>query len=168
MAPGTGEVEPIEREPVARVAEQRAPQEELVEAVLAVHRVATGQAVVALEVERGEDLPRDDQPGEPRRDGRASRTTRSPSASRCRPRSPSRSVYGVALDDDAHDVAASPAGCAPSTSDGSASDGIVASIIGCSREPAVLGRVVGPFHGVDPGRDHDPAAEQPRVVAGRR
>ena len=52
---------PSSPKPVAGVAEQRPPQEELVEAGLAVQRVAAGQAVVALEVERGEDLAGRDQ-----------------------------------------------------------------------------------------------------------
>ena len=67
MGAGTRQVEPVERQPVAGVAEQRPPQEELVEAVLAVHRMAAGQAVVALEVERGQDLARGHEPGQPRR-----------------------------------------------------------------------------------------------------
>ena len=44
VRPGTRQVEPVEPEPVASVAEQRSPQEELVEAVLAVHRMAAGQS----------------------------------------------------------------------------------------------------------------------------
>jgi len=58
---GATQVEPVEREAVPGVAEERPPQEELVEAGLAVKRVAAGQPVVALEVERGEDLALPDQ-----------------------------------------------------------------------------------------------------------
>ncbi len=61
---GTRQVEAIEAEPVPGVPEKRAPQEELVEPVFAVHRVASGQAEVPLEVGRRQDLPRHDRGGE--------------------------------------------------------------------------------------------------------
>src|SRR5512146_2283332 len=63
MRAGTGEVQPVERQPVAGMAGQRAAQEPLVESVLSVHRVSAGQAVVPLEVERGQDLASRDQSG---------------------------------------------------------------------------------------------------------
>ena len=47
--------------------EERPPQEELVEARLAVERVPAGQAVVALEVERRQDLSFADETREPGR-----------------------------------------------------------------------------------------------------
>ena len=50
-----GQVEPGQRHPVARVAEQRPPGEERIETRLDVERMAAGQAVVALEVERRQD-----------------------------------------------------------------------------------------------------------------
>ena len=79
-----------------------------------------------------------------------------------RPRSPRGGVCGAAW---TMTLMTCVPGAAPSTSEGSASDGIVASMIGALGRPAVLGVVVGALHGVDAGRDDDPAAEQPRVVA---
>ena len=135
------QVEPLERQPVAGVAEERPPQEELVERRLAVQRVAAGQAVVALEIERASGpRARRTERAEPGRE----RLERRDDARRRAPRAPASSQRPVAqrvrrvLDDDAHDVAC-PAG-APSTSDGSTSDGIVASRTGASRDPAVLRR----------------------------
>ena len=56
MRAGAAQVEPVDRHPVAGVAEERPPEEELVEARLGVERVAAGEAVVALEVDRRQDL----------------------------------------------------------------------------------------------------------------
>ena len=56
MGAGAAQVQPLERQPVAGVAEERPPEEELVERRLGVERMAAGQAVVALEVERRQDL----------------------------------------------------------------------------------------------------------------
>ena len=58
---------------------------------------------------------------------------------------------------------------APATSDGSTSDGIVASRTGLLGDPAVLRRVERALHVVDRRRpDLDAAAQQPRVAAGGR
>src|SRR5450759_6029846 len=54
---------------VAGVADQRAPGEPCVEARLLVVRVTAGEAVFGFEVDRGEDLPGGDEPGDARRDG---------------------------------------------------------------------------------------------------
>ena len=47
-------------EPIAGVAEKRSPGEELVEGVLAVHRVAAAEAVLVLEVGGRDDMSGDD------------------------------------------------------------------------------------------------------------
>ena len=57
MRPRAAEVEALDPgEPVARVAEERAPGEELVERVLAVHGVPAAEAVFELQVRRRHDV----------------------------------------------------------------------------------------------------------------
>src|SRR5206468_11159368 len=51
---------PDPAKPVARVAEAGTPREELVERVLAVHRMPAGEAVLVLEVGRRYDVARHD------------------------------------------------------------------------------------------------------------
>ena len=68
MGAGAAQVQAVDREPVAAAAEERPPQEELVERLLAVERMAAGQAVVALEVERRDHLAGADARGEPGRE----------------------------------------------------------------------------------------------------
>ena len=98
------QVQPVERQPVARVAEHRPPQEELVEPGLGVERVATGQTEVALEVERRQDLPGRDQRRQPGRHPSSVATTASPTSSRrVVPRALAQGVRRV-LGDHAHDV----------------------------------------------------------------
>ena len=81
-APDAAQVEPVDRQAVAAAAEERPPQEELVEGLLAVERMAAGQAVVALEVERRDHLAGADRSTRARARGRrAPPTTRSPNAS---------------------------------------------------------------------------------------
>jgi hypothetical protein len=64
------EVEAVDLgKPIAGVAEQRPPREELVEGMLAVHRVPTAQAVLVFEVGRRDDVPSDDPGRDPRRVG---------------------------------------------------------------------------------------------------
>ena len=60
---GAAEVEALDRRAVLRVARDRPHEEELLEVQVAVEDVALGQAVGALEVERRQDLPRDDGAG---------------------------------------------------------------------------------------------------------
>ena len=49
---GAGEVEPVDRHPVAGEAEEWPPDEQAVEGRLGVEQMAAGQAIVALEIER--------------------------------------------------------------------------------------------------------------------
>src|ERR1019366_1033777 len=65
MGTRSGQVEPVNRQPVAGTAEEWPPQEEAVQARLGVVRVAAGQAVVLLQVERAEYLPAHDELGDP-------------------------------------------------------------------------------------------------------
>ena len=52
--------------PVARVAKERPPGKELIERVLAVHRVTAAEAELTLEVRRRDDVARDDLPRDTR------------------------------------------------------------------------------------------------------
>src|SRR5436305_2486235 len=60
------EIEAVDGEPVPGAAEERPPQEPLVERLLAVERVAAREAIVTLEVERRDHLAGDDARGEAR------------------------------------------------------------------------------------------------------
>ena len=130
MRARSAEEQILDRRPVARPAEQRARDEQLIERQLAVEDVAAGQAVRALEVERRDHLARDDRRVEARRVLR----------DRARRRGAEAIALGVPGACRAGDTArtartrrrrAAPAGA----SDGSAIDGIVSSIHGSSAKP---------------------------------
>src|SRR3954468_5883022 len=53
---GAGQVETVESESISSVTEQWAPEEVLIESMLAVHRVTAAEPVVAFEVQRRQDL----------------------------------------------------------------------------------------------------------------
>ena len=144
--------------------EQRPPQVELVEAMLSVHRMAAGQAVVAFEVDRGDDLARDDGPGQARRV--AVERPHDEVAERLAGVVPGRVAerVGRPLDDDAHHVRAG-RGPLDQRRVGERRDGRLEHRL--LRQAAELRGVVGALHRVDPGRDEDPATQDPRVVAGR-
>ena len=110
MGAGAREVEALDRQPVAAEAQHRAPREELVERHLGVHRMAAGEPVVALEVERGEDVAVDDEAREARRRGveRRDHPVRQLVAAVRPSRRPRRAAFGEPvrreLDEHAHDV----------------------------------------------------------------
>jgi hypothetical protein len=62
MGAGPAQEEVRDRRVMARPAEHRARDEQLIERQLTVKDVASGQAIVAFEVERRDDLPRDNRP----------------------------------------------------------------------------------------------------------
>src|SRR5262245_30318475 len=71
MGAGAGEVQAFEvlgRQPVAGMPEERPPEVELVEAGLAVERVATGQPEAGFEIDRREHLAVGDQLADAGRD----------------------------------------------------------------------------------------------------
>src|SRR3954469_4054046 len=68
VGPGAAEVQAIECEAVAGVAEERAPHRPLVEARLGVEGMAATQAIARFEIHRGQDLAMADELGDPRRD----------------------------------------------------------------------------------------------------
>src|SRR3990172_2869776 len=61
MRPGATEIEPRNRGSIPRPAGERAHEEQPVQRHLAVEDVASGQGELALQVERAEDLPVDDE-----------------------------------------------------------------------------------------------------------
>ena len=57
MGARPAQVEPAEPgQPIARVAEERAPSEKLVESMLALHGVPAAETVLELELRRGHDV----------------------------------------------------------------------------------------------------------------
>ena len=149
------------------MAEERPPQEELVEPGLAVERVAAGQAVVALEIERGEDLAVADESAEPGREGferRDDRVADRVAPRRRRPTSPSRSAYGVYWAMTLMTWRAGRRAVDERRVDEGRDRRLEDRRLG---DAAVLRGVERPLDRVDPWRDDDPAAEQRLVVAGR-
>src|SRR5262245_473794 len=67
VSAGPAQEEVRDRSAMPRPPEHRARDEQLIERQLTVKDVAFGQAIVAFEVERRDDLPRDDRPIETRR-----------------------------------------------------------------------------------------------------
>ena len=128
-----GQVEAVERHPIARPPEERTPGEERVERGLRVERVTARQPVVAFEVGRGEDLPRHDAGGDAGRD-RLERAQHGvaeglPLVVPGRRRAACRGPTGRARSGPACPGAAS------ATREGSASDGMVASTASASAMP---------------------------------
>src|SRR5262249_24973502 len=64
MGPCAAEVEPRDRAPVLRAAQEGTKREQLVERRLAVEQMPAGQAVVRLQVDRRENLLAYDEPGQ--------------------------------------------------------------------------------------------------------
>src|SRR4029077_1039523 len=68
MRAGAAEVQPLQRDSIAGVAEQRAPHEEMVEALLRVERVPAREPELPLQVDGREDLAMRHELADARRD----------------------------------------------------------------------------------------------------
>jgi hypothetical protein len=162
MGAGAAQVQPVDAEAIPGVAEERPPQEELVEAGLGVQWVTARQSELALEIDGREHLAVGDQLADPRRHRFEDRDDGVPECltARLAPAALER-VRGV-LGNDAHDLGARlgarDEGWVGERGNGRLQDRSLAPV-------AVLGRVEGALHRVDRRRDHDATAEEALVAA---
>ena len=129
-------------------------------------RVAAGQPVVALQVERREHLAGGDQAAEAGRDRLQLAHDAIPERLAARRPSRRRAACTARLDEHAHDVASPPRAPVDERRVGQRRDRRLQQRLRPSA--AVLRGVVRPLHRIDARRDEDAAAEQRGVVAGGR